>query len=166
MFSSLTVNKLKFDTYFLSVPSVWHITHAKPSLISHWFSYIKDDSSDRHSPSILSKARSTNNYHTLAKRNVCSYFTDKITKLFLSVPHQLVYIWKYTNIFTTIISSIKMHGIKSCNSAVMYNVCIATRPFMFLFCWDLILVITFSLPICCKTPNFVFVLSADSQLCS
>jgi hypothetical protein len=40
--------------------------------------------------------------------------------------------------------SIKMPGIKSCVSAIMHNVWIATRPIMFLFIWDLILVITFS----------------------
>ena len=164
MFSSLAVNKLKFDTYFLPVPSVWQITHIKPSMISHWFSNIKDDSSDRYSSSILSKVRSTDIYHTLANCNICWYLTNKITKFFLSVPHQHVYkeISKYFhNHF-----SIKTHGIKSCISAVMHNVRIATRPVMFLFSWDLILIITFSLPLCCKLQILYLCHLLTVQLCT
>jgi len=58
--------------------------------------------------------------------------TDKITKIFLRVPHQHVYM-EISKYFHNYYFSIKMHGIKSCVSAVMHYVCIATRPIMFLF---------------------------------
>jgi hypothetical protein len=62
--------------------------HITPLLISHWFSDIKKDFSKGKSSSILSKATSNNNHHTVAKPNICSYLSDEIAKIFLSIPHQ------------------------------------------------------------------------------
>ena len=60
---------------------------------------------------------------------------------------------KYLNIYK--------NGIKSCISTFIYNVCIATKTNYICFV-EAILLITFSLLLCCKPLQFVLVLRADS----